>query len=430
MSIKWKFIIWGFFFYLSIGFLLLQLLEYNKWYFLTGEVLLAGSLILFVMLYRQLVKPVETISSAANLLKEKDFNTRLSFVGQKEIDQLIEVYNKMSEQLHEERVKHEEKNLFLDRLIDASPSAILILGGDKTISRMNPAARHIFNLKGVDESNLEFGELPDPWSNQLSELKEAEPEVIHLDGIRRYRASCNSFMDKGFSRPFILIEEMTHELIVAERQSYEKVIRMMSHEVNNSVGAVNSVMQSVLAMSDQFNENIQQDVTNALQVSIDRNTSLNRFMANFADVVKLPQPNMQITDLALIIRKVVELFQPELSSKNIHFELNMDKLDLLADPVQMEQVLVNVIKNSLEAIKSDGIIKIIQNNMPMSISIVDNGSGITPEVATKLFSPFYSTKKTGQGIGLTLVREILMNHNFSFRLQTLNNGLTEFVIRF
>ncbi len=430
MSIKWKFIIWGLFFYLAIGFLLLQLLEYNKWYFLAGEVLLLASLVLFLVLYKQLVKPVETISSATNLLKEKDFNTRMSYVGQKEIDKLVEVYNKMSEQLHEERIKHEEKNLFLDRLIDASPSAILILDGNNHISKMNPSAKQIFNINGQDEYEILISDLPYPWNNHLSELEPGNSEVIRLDGIRRFKASCNSFIDKGFARPFILIEELTRELVLAERQSYEKVIRMMSHEVNNSVGAVNSVMQSVLSMSHQFDNNIQKDVSNALKVSIDRNTSLNHFMANFADVVKLPPPSKKRVDIVPVIRKVAELYQPDFMLKNIQVKLNLRQIEVDADPVQMEQVFMNVIKNSIEAIGSNGIIRINQNTNPLCISIIDTGSGISSETSEKIFTPFYSTKKTGQGIGLTVVREILVNHGFSFKLHKLYDTETEFQICF
>jgi len=146
MSIRWKFIVWGSLFYSSIAFLLVQLLELNKWYFVAGEVLLLLSIVFFVSLYKQLVKPIETISSAINLLKEKDFSTRLTPVRQKEIDQLIEVYNRMSEQLHMERVEHEEKNLFLERLIEASPSSILILNKDREILKANPAAKKLLGL--------------------------------------------------------------------------------------------------------------------------------------------------------------------------------------------------------------------------------------------------------------------------------------------
>lgn len=428
MSIKLKFILWGLLFYLSTGFLLYHLLEVNKWYFVAGEILLLLSLVLFIILYGQLVKPIETISSAIHLLKEKDFSTRLSPVKQKELDQLIDVFNKMSEQLHLERVEHEEKNLFLDRLIEASPSAILILNTDNDIERMNPAARQLFQLPNEIKTSVSFSRLPPPWPEKLKSLNEEGFSSIKLDGVRRFKASYNTFMDKGFSRPFILIEEMTRELVQAERQSYEKVIRMMSHEVNNSVGAVNSVMQSVLGMSEQLDENIRADVEHALQISMDRNKSLNRFMANFADVVKLPLPVKKEVDVSELIKKVIPLFNTSFQTQEIQCIDKTSSYFVHADGVQIEQVLVNIIKNSVEAISSRGIIQIeIKDN---SLSILDNGGGFSNETIEKLFTPFYSTKQTGQGIGLTLVREILINHGFSFKLHRKDKVFTEFLILF
>ncbi|PKP33857.1 MAG: histidine kinase [Bacteroidetes bacterium HGW-Bacteroidetes-17] len=428
MSIKWKFILCGLFLYLSTGFILLQLLEVNKWYFVIGEFLLLISIILFVVLYHQLVKPIDTIRLAINLLKEKDFSTRLSPVHQKEIDQLIEVYNKMAEQLHHERVEHEEKNLFLGLLIDASTSAILVLDGENKIRKLNPAAFKLFNLKEDTVLPISFSHLSHPWFSKLSELKVGESIAIRIDGIRQFKASCSSFMDKGFTRPFILIEEMTCELIRAERQSYERVIRMMSHEVNNSVGAVNSVLQSVQSLSTQFDENMREDITNAITVSMDRNKSLTQFMANFADVVKLPQPEIKQIDLSVVISKTLHLFKTEFANRHIILERDLKRCLIKADTVQMEQMMMNIIKNSMEAIVAEGTISVQILNKPLSLSIIDTGQGFSDEIIEKLFTPFFSTKKTGQGIGLTLVREILLNHGFNFKLHRIENNRTEFLI--
>ncbi len=429
MSIKWKFILWGLFFYLSVGCTLILLLDINNWYFVVGEAFLVISVILFILLYNQLVKPIGTVSSAINLLKEKDFSTRLSPVKQKEIDQLVDVYNTMSEQLHKERVEHEEKNLFLDKLINASPSAILVLNGQYQITRLNPAAGNLFNISETFDEPIKFSDLPEPWPAQLESIEIGDSKSVKIDGIRRFKVSCNSFMDKGFANPFILIEEMTRELVRAERHSYEKVIRMMSHEVNNSVGAVNSVMQSVISLSNQFNPNIREDVINAIRVSIERNQGLNRFMVNFADVVKLPQPNLQLVNISKIIKNTTGLFQADILLNNIKTVITIEDFTIEADPVQLEQVFVNIIKNSIEAIENNGTIAITSGINPKSISIIDDGKGLSEETIDKLFTPFYSTKKTGQGIGLTLIREILLNHGFNFKLHP-SGSKTEFLIEF
>jgi len=256
------------------------------------------------------------------------------------------------------------------------------------------------------------------------QLKEGESQYIKLDGIQRFKVNYNSFMDRGFVNPFILIEEMTRELIKTEKQSYELVIRMMSHEVNNSVGAVNSVMQSVLTIDTSLNS----DVKQAIEISIDRNQSLNRFMSNFANVVKLPLPSFQEVNVGLIIEKVLSVFAQRFSS-DIRVEFfSKNVVNINADPDQIEQVLMNIIKNSIEAINNKG--NIIIHLSDESLSIKDDGIGIDKETQEKIFTPFFSTKEKGQGIGLTLVREILLNHNFQFKLHRIKPNQTEFLIQF
>jgi nitrogen fixation/metabolism regulation signal transduction histidine kinase len=425
MSIKWKFILWGVIFYLIAGIALYFLLDVNKWLFIGGELALIFSLILFIMLYNQLVRPIGTISSAIHLLQEKDFTTRLAKVHQKEIDQLIDVYNKMSEQLLKERVEHEEKNLFLDRLINASPSAIIVLNANFEILKLNPVAE---DLLGISHTQLpiKIQTLSDPWSVNLSKIKPGEETSIRVDSIRRFKISCSSFMDRGFQRPFILIEELTTELMKAERQSYEKVIRMMSHEVNNAVGAINSVMQSVLSMENRFEKDIRKEVVMALEASIKRNQSMSSFMANFANLVKIPEPQIRECNFKNTLLNVIKLFESECEQRNIELSLNIDELWISADAAQMEHVIHNILKNSVEAISQNGKIIINLNSEEQFLSIQDSGIGFDEITQQKLFTPFYSSKKSGQGIGLTLIREVLNNHEFSFNLYKNQEGYTEF----
>ncbi|MDO8896284.1 MAG: ATP-binding protein, partial [Bacteroidales bacterium] len=178
-------------------------------------------------------------------------------------------------------------------------------------------------------------------------------------------------------------------------------------------------------------QNIREEVSHALRVSIDRNTGLNRFMANFADVVKLPMPQFQAIDMSVVIGKMIDLFQTELIAHQIKVESELSICNIKADPIQMEQVLVNIIKNSIEAIGTNGVIGFrIQTKPHLSVFITDTGKGFSEETNEKLFSPFFSTKKTGQGIGLTLVREILLNHNFQFSLRRTPDHITAFMIQF
>jgi len=207
---------------------------------------------------------------------------------------------------------------------------------------------------------------------------------------------------------------------------------MMAHEVNNTVGPVNSIMQSALKTGGLWEGHQFNVLKDALQVAIDRNQNLNLFMRNFADLVKLPQPNKQPVDIHQLLNSVVMLMRVKAKENNIEFRLNLadGPLKIMADEQQMEQVLINVVKNAIEAIDKDGTITLITTPYKNSLCVSDTGPGINAEQTANLFSPFFSTKKDGQGIGLTLVREILVNHGFEFSLKTITAKKTDFTITF
>ena len=207
----------------------------------------------------------------------------------------------------------------------------------------------------------------------------------------------------------------------------------MSHEVNNSIGAVNSILDSTLNYKDQLTDEDRSDFENATRVAVERNRRLSKFMSNFADVVRIPGPRKELYDLHDLLRSVQVLMESECRRRNIEWHLEPAESTMMVDidVQQMEQVLVNVVKNAIEAIDGDGTITIqTDNSDTKTLRIIDSGSGIDPEHRQHLFTPFYSTKRDGQGIGLTLIREILINHNFRFHLETVAPGRTVFQIEF
>jgi two-component system nitrogen regulation sensor histidine kinase NtrY len=206
----------------------------------------------------------------------------------------------------------------------------------------------------------------------------------------------------------------------------------MAHEVNNTIGPVNSIIQSALKTNHLWDGHHSDLLKDALQVALDRNQNLNLFMRNFADLVKLPQANKKPIDLNQLIGSVSRLMELKASEQNVRFELDVkdEPFFILADEQQMEQALINIVKNGIEAAGRNGTVKFIAGHESRQLVIADNGKGITAEQSEQLFTPFYSTKKDGQGIGLTLVREVLMNHGFEFSLKTAAKRQTEFTIIF
>jgi signal transduction histidine kinase len=196
---------------------------------------------------------------------------------------------------------------------------------------------------------------------------------------------------------------------------------------------VNSILDSVLEHQEQLQTEDGDDFDNALQVAIDRNARLNQFMANFADVIRTPPPQKTVQDLHATIRHVATLMTRACEARKITLTTHLAEAPFLVniDNQQMEQVLVNIIKNALEAIDDAGWIEITTHDAtPKTLRIRNNGRPIPPDVQAHLFTPFYTTKQGGQGIGLTLTQEILRNHGFRFSLETNTDRITTFMISF
>lgn len=413
----------------GIGFLFFRDESFPFWV-IQGIALL--SLLFAFFLYNRLVRPYHLLLNGMALLKEQDFATHLRPVRNRDADEVIRVFNRMISHLRNERLAVREKNQFLDLLISASPQGIIILDFDKNVTDINPAGMkilgvdHLAEVKGKRLSELSFDLAP-----ALANLRPKDDLILRGMGGTAYRCARSSFVDQGFDHPFILIEELTHELLRVEKESYERIIRMMSHEVNNSVGAIGSTLNVISEIFTQNGETEWKDVLEAVDASYDRCGNLSKFISNLSHVVKIPEPTRTWISLNEQARAVEALTRMECQRRNIRLELSLvpDDPMICLDGIQFEQVLVNIVKNAYEAIGRDGVIRISTARDPLSLTIEDNGPGLEEETRKKLFTPFFTTKPTGYGIGLMFVREVLVNHGYRFDLST-REGLTRFEIFF
>jgi two-component system nitrogen regulation sensor histidine kinase NtrY len=432
MTLKTKYILFVTLTLLAFSALTGLLYNANKYYFLIGEGIIIATILLSILFYKALIRPYKILDSGIESIADKDFSIKFLPVGQSEPDRLIGVYNKMIDQLRLERISATESHFFLQKLIEASPAGIIILDTDNKIQSINQAAQKILNID-TNNREIEISEIASPWNNELQKLKENKTSVVQISGINQYKCYRSILLDRGFKRTFFLIEELTQELLNAEKQSYEKVIRMISHEVNNSMGSVNSIIDSTVQYLKNPKPSDTPDFINALDVAKERINNLNHFTKRFSEVVRIPPPEIQDCNLKEVMNRVFIYFKVELDRENITVETHLDSdKDVIVsfDIQQLELVLINIIKNAIQAIGSNGNINAHINSSPLSLVIENDGEPISIEIREKLFTPFYTTKKTGQGIGLTLTREILVNHGCRFSLFTRNDGITEFRVLF
>lgn len=405
--------------------------EENGWKFYLTEGIISFCLIYLVYFYNKVIKPLNSIASGMDLLRAQDFSSRLAPVGQQEADRIVQVFNRMMDQLKEERLRLREQNHFLDLLINVSPMGVVILTFDERIAMANKAAlAFLGETSEKDIQNKTMTQLSSDLAEELSRLPKDATETIRLSDSHIYRCSRLSFVDHGFAHPFFLIESLTSEVMKAEKKAYEKVIRMIAHEVNNTVAGTTSALETIDDAMQSMEET--DDLREVMKVCIERSFNMSRFITNLANVVKIPEPQTEEVGLNARVEACKIFMENVCQNRNImlHMDLCEENPIVEMDTSLFEQVLINIIKNSAESIDEGGEIVIRTTASPLMLEVCDNGKGISKEIESKLFTPFFSTKPNGQGIGLIFIREVLMKHGFRFSLRTYPDGLTRFRIRF
>ena len=429
MSVKGFFFILVFFLVAIMGFLIYISETVVVKYLYIAEALMLLLMLYLILFYRKIVKPMNTIGSGMELLREQDFSSRLSHVGQQEADRVVNVFNRMMEQLKNERLRLREQNHFLDLMINASPMGVIIMTLDEEVSQLNPMAMKMMGVRPEEAEGRKLSEIDSPLALELAAIPNGATSTVRLNDSSIYKCTHSSFVDRGFQHHFYMMEGLTDEVMKAEKKAYEKVIRMIAHEVNNTTAGITSTLDTVeQALSESEG---MEDICDVMRVCTERCFSMSHFITRFADVVKIPEPRFTPTNLNDLAFTCKRFMEGMCNDRNIRLQLICDESldDVKLDASLFEQVLVNIIKNAAESIGQDGQI-IIRTSLPTAIEVVDNGPGISKETEAKLFSPFFSTKPNGQGIGLIFIREVLSRHGCTFSLRTYADGLTRFRILF
>lgn len=408
--------------------------------FVGVELLLIASLAGGFALIRRAMRPLEYTERFRDLLQDQDYAARMTTSKQPELDELIRLFNTMLGTLYRERLELGEQRGFLDSLLEATPSAVIVFDFEGNISLMNASAHALLGLidpKGKPLSHWGDSALP----AQLDALPLNDSQLISDAEGRRYRAQRGQFFDRGFARDFLLIDEMTAELERSERATYEKLVRVLAHEVNNTVAATGSVLDSLLFYQSQLAERDAADFSTAIVAVRRRNVSLGEFIERFTRVIKMPEPELRPASLADMMDDILWLNREQCKSRGI--EIGWVRRDNVAplpmDSQLMEQALLNIVKNAVEAVEATqaetgqpGYIRfaLADEGEQIRLSIIDSGNRLGELPARQLFTPFVSTKKGGQGIGLMFVREVLTRHHVAYRLAPLPSAETQFEICF
>lgn len=405
--------------------------EKKEWIWLVIQICAVAVIVLLAILYRKTVRPIDTLSRGIDLLKEQDFSTRLRPVGQTDADRIIELFNRMSRQLHEDEVRAQEQNHFLELLIAASPMGVLIMDIDGKLSSANPAMCRFLGLTGIGTyKGLSLDESGLPLLRLMASVEPDSGRILQTDPLHIYRCTCSSFMDRGFPHPFYMVEPLTEELYEAEKRGYRKVIRIISHEVNNTMAGLTSALG---AMEQSSAGSGDEDTASMLSILLSRIDRMSRFITEYASMARIPDPVCRPVEANTFLRRTAPFLESLKGRRQIAQILDLDDNagEVSIDPVLMEQVLTNIVKNAVEAFPPDSSdCRITITSKPGYWCIADNGTPIPEEVARNLFTPFFSTKPDGKGIGLAVIHEILTRSGIRFSLTTGPDRITRFELFF
>ncbi|MFL6675018.1 MAG: sensor histidine kinase [Massilia sp.] len=434
------------------------LLRARPVWFVSAELLLLGSLAGGFYLLRQALEPLGYTRRFHDLLQDQHYANRLAPPEVAELDELVTLFNTLLGALHRERLEIGEQQGFLDRLLEATPSAVLVFDFDGAISLLNASASALLGLDhphgkplaawldGSASLSAAFDGHARARSlnllGQLDALPRGDSRLLTAPDGRRYRAQRGRFFDRGFGRDFLMVEELTAELEDSERAAYEKLIRVLAHEVNNTVAATGSVLDSLLFYASQLAERDAADFSTAIVAVRRRNVSLGEFIERFTRVVKMPAPELRPASLKDVVDDILWLNREQCNGRGI--ALGWRRCDplppLQIDTQLMEQALLNIVKNAIEAVDArnaaDGAaggfihVTVEDEGERVRLSVVDSGRQLGAAPARQLFTPFFSTKKGGQGIGLMFVREVLNRHGCTYSLAAGEDGETGFDIWF
>lgn len=379
----------------------------GHWY-IAGEGVVALAAV--VLLWRSMVKPLRAVESGVYLLREQDFGSRLRLTGQADADRVVELFNRLMDSMKSERLKLVEQERFLGLLVDVSPMGVAVCDYDGNIVESNRAWRSMCTPE------LELA---------VAGTAEGESRTVRIASSQIVKISRLWFMDSGFKRQFILAERLTDEIVDAEKQMFNRIVRTIGHEVNNSLGSVISVLDSV---GDAVGDD--RMAVEAVRGCMSSCDNLVKFVKGYADVVKLPRPEIeriQAGEWLARVEPVLVALAPD--NVEVSVEVQDDAGMVSVDTMLMERVLANVVKNAVESIGDmpGGRVRVMACGGGV-IRVVDNGAGIGADVAGRLFTPFFSTKRPDRGLGMMLIADILRAHGAGFSLENREEGGAVFMI--
>ena len=401
------------------------------------------------LLIEYLDRSNENIASFLDSIRFDDLS--YSFKTQSDDPVVQRLHRELNEAMQKLRVARSEKDsesLFFKNIVMHVGIGLIVFRENGHIEIFNSAARRL--LKTGRAQNIDdFKEVSEQLVFVFKKLKTGGRELFRLrigDDFVQLSVYAIELTLRGENVKLVSLQNIQSELEEKEMEAWQNLVRVLTHEIMNSVTPISSLAGIVeeelkqhmaAQQSEPLTPDQLQDIHLSLQTISKRSEGLIHFVKEFRSLTAVPKPKLAYIEVKPLLEELCMLHRKELMEKQIQLDISVypEDLTLSADKNMIEQVLINLLKNAIQSFEDAGDKTITlkahvnEKSRPV-ISIRDNGTGIDPEALEKIFIPFYTTKKTGSGIGLSLSRQIMRQHGGTLTVKsTLGEG-TEFTMRF
>lgn len=433
-----------------IAFLAASVLAFGFFAFQRQEVV-PGIVFLLVALYQGKLMMDMFSRPSQNLVDTVEFDDLTysfrSTSPDAEIQRLCEDLNKILSRMRNARQERDSEFLFFRNIVMHVGIGLIVVKEDGKIEIFNGAARRLLRTNRVNTVD-DLREVSAPLVDVIRRLKTGGSELLRLklhDDIVQLSVYAIELTLKGENVKLVSLQNIQSELEEKEMEAWQNLVRVLTHEIMNSVTPISSLagtIESDLKQhfdedSDELTEDEMRDIHLSLQTISKRSESLIRFVKEFRSLTSIPKPKPAVFSARALLEEVGMLHKLELAEKGItsQIEVYPDDLTILADKGMIEQVLINLVKNAIQSFdeqaeKTLTLRAFVSDKSRPVILVKDNGTGIDPDALEKIFIPFYTTKKSGSGIGLSLSRQIMRQHQGTLSVKSEVGQGTEFYLRF
>jgi len=433
------------------AFLIMWLIFTSSYYFTT--LLAVGIAIYQVIILIQFVETTNTLlTNFLESLRYSDFSRTFEIKGLGySFDRLTESFSIVIDDFRKVREEREQNYFYLETVVEHIGFGLISYREDGVVELINNSTKKLFKISSLKNLSELENFSPDLVA-KLMAISNGESIMVKIqkqDTILQLAIFATEFKVADRLIRMATIKDIQNELEENEMESWQKLIRVLTHEIMNSITPIASITQTLNSMikevrstySNPTPDHGEIETIDEIELAIEtihkRSTGLLHFVESYRDLTRIPAPKFSIFPVRTLFDNVKGLMKNEMQNHNIQYitSTNPENLELSADEQLIEQVLINLLKNAIQALEKTENPRIELNafvdlNGKINIQMIDNGQGILPEVLDKIFVPFFTTKPKGSGIGLSLSRQILRLHGGTLTAHSNPDVETVFTLKF